>query len=234
MIVILLPSWPRSSSARTDTGTAPAQLQPLGAHAARAQPALQRTRDDVEEHVVDGAAERVLDRLELGQVGVDPDHAPVRAAVLVERGLRRARDQARGHLAHRLDGVAGLPERAARVGHRGHRVTGQAERRAHEVGHPLGRDGRVRRLGRRRPRVGGAVDRVGVAVEVEQHRGDVHAADAVDQAVVGLVDEREAVGLEPVHEPDLPQRLGAVQALGEDPAGQQAQLLEAPRRRAAP
>jgi len=46
---------------------------------------------------------------------------------------------------------------------------------------------------------------------------------------VGLVDERKAVVLEPVHEPDLPQRLGAVQALGEDPAREQAQLLEASR-----
>ncbi len=37
---------------------------------------------------------------------------------------------------------------------------------------------------------------------------------------MGLGDDREAVAREALHEPDLPQRLGAVQALGEDPPGQ--------------
>jgi hypothetical protein len=44
------------------------------------QPAPQRARDDVEEDVVDGAAEGVLDRLEVGQVGVDPVQVAMRAA----------------------------------------------------------------------------------------------------------------------------------------------------------
>ena len=48
---------------------------------------------------------------------------------------------------------------------------------------------------------------------------------AVDQRVVRLGDDREAVVADAVDEPQLPQRLGAVQALGEDAAGQPAQLV---------
>ena len=44
-----------------------------------------------------------------------------------------------------------------------------------------------------------------------------------------LGDHREATALDPLHEPDLPQRLRAVQALGEHAAGEVAQLLEAGR-----
>jgi hypothetical protein len=57
-----------------------------------------------------------------------------------------------------------------------------------------------RRLGRHR-------------VDVEQHRGDVNTGDAVDEAVVRLVEERKVLGFEPLHEPDLPQRLRPVEAL---------------------
>ena len=47
--------------------------------------------------------------------------------------------------------------------------------------------------------------------------------DPVDERVVGLGDQREALAGHALHEPDLPQRLGAVQALGEQPPGE---LLE--------
>jgi len=65
---------------------------------------------------------------------------------------------------------------------------------------------------------------------VEEHRGDVDARDAVDQRVMGLGEQREAAGAlaaEALHQPDLPQRLGAVEALGEDAAGQALELLRA-------
>ena len=55
------------------------QLHALGAHAARVQPVAQRAGDDREDDVVDGAAERVLDPLELGEVGAHPVEAAVRA-----------------------------------------------------------------------------------------------------------------------------------------------------------
>ncbi len=58
---------------------------------------------------------------------------------------------------------------------------------------------------------------------VEQHGGDVHPGDPVDERVVGLRDQREAFPGHALHQPDLPQRLGAVQALGEQPSGE---LLE--------
>ena len=66
---------------------------------------------------------------------------------------------------------------------------------------------------------------------VEQHGGEVDAGDAVDERVVRLGDEREAVALEALDEPHLPQRLGAVERLRVDPRGERAQLrLRAGRR----
>ena len=78
-----------------------------------------------------------------------------------------------------------------------------------------------------RPGVG---DRRRVGREVEQDRREVDARDAVDQRVVGLGDQREAVVLEALDQPHLPQRLRAVELLGEDPRGQVLQLLPAARR----
>ena len=71
----------------------------------------------------------------------------------------------------------------------------------------------------------------GLGLDVEQDRRDVDARDAVDQAVVRLGDHREAPALDLVDEPDLPQRLRAVEALGEHAPGHVAQLLEARGRR---
>ena len=50
---------------------------------------------------------------------------------------------------------------------------------------------------------------------------------AVHQRVVGLRDQREAAALEPLHDPDLPQRLRAVEPLGEDAPHELAQLVVA-------
>jgi hypothetical protein len=61
--------------------------------------------------------------------------------------------------------------------------------------------------------------------------GDVDARHAVDEGVVGLGDQREAVVVDAVDEPDLPQRAAAVQALGEQPPGQALELLVVARRR---
>ncbi len=60
---------------------------------------------------------------------------------------------------------------------------------------------------------------------VEQDADDVDSGDAVDERVVRLRDDREAVSSKPLHDPQLPQRLVAVEALREHPAGQVSQLL---------
>ena len=66
----------------------------------------------------------------------------------------------------------------------------------------------------------GVTRRRGLGRGVEQDGRDVHAGDAVDERVVGLGDEREAPAGHALHEPDLPQRLGAVQALREQAPGE--------------
>jgi hypothetical protein len=90
-------------------------------------------------------------------------------------------------------------------------------RRALQQG--LGEDLGRRRLGPREPRLG-VGDLRRIAIEVEEDRGYVNARDAVDQAVVRLADDREAPALETIDEPHLPDRLGAVQPLGEDAGGE--------------
>ena len=73
----------------------------------------------------------------------------------------------------------------------------------------------------------------GPARGVEQHGGYVHPGDPVHQRVVGLGDQREAPARHPLDQPDLPQRLGAVQALGEEPPGEplERRLVARPRQR---
>ncbi len=70
-----------------------------------------------------------------------------------------------------------------------------------------------------------------IRLEVEQDGGYVNPGDAVDQRVVALADDREAVALEALDQPQLPERLRAVELLGEDPRGEVAQLLLGARRR---
>jgi hypothetical protein len=53
--------------------------------------------------------------------------------------------------------------------------------------------------------------------DVEQDRGEVDPGDPVDHAVVDLGDDGEPVVLQAFDHPQLPQRLGAVQLLGDDP-----------------
>ncbi len=49
--------------------------------------------------------------------------------------------------------------------------------------------------------------------------------DSVDQGVVGLGEQGEALARESLDQPQLPQRLGAVELLGEDAPGHPPQLL---------
>jgi hypothetical protein len=107
------------------------------------------------------------------------------------------------------------------------RAARQREGRPHESLDALGHEVGVRRDGFRRPRAV-ALDFDRHRLEVEKHRRDVHARHAVDQRVVGLGDQGEAVVLEALHEPDLPERLRPVEPLREDTADELAQLRIGP------
>ena len=58
------------------------------------------------------------------------------------------------------------------------------------------------------------------------HLHQVDARRAVDHAVVQLAEHREAVALETLDQPDLPERLGAVEVLALDARGLGPQLLQ--------
>ena len=145
--------------------------------------------DDRQHHVVDRAAELVLDRLDVAEARAHPGEAPVRAD--------RARCTATGGAGfeprprHRADADERSRAAARRPG------AGRAQRRAHAA-HDLGRHrgaleqrlAEQLRAGRRRARAASAARaRGGVsgsARGVEQHGRDVDAGDAVHQRVVGL------------------------------------------------
>ena len=222
-----LPSAPRSASARTETGTIARSTTPSVGGRARASSARWRATPS-QDGVVDGAAEGVLDRLDVVDVGVDPRVAPVRPDRDVERrGGRRVQARRGPSRPGRPPGrrAAGprARARAARPARRGRsrpgtvtRSTSASARSWVAVG---GGAGSQARRGRRRGRVGAGV---------EEDRRDVDARDAVDQGVVGLRDHRSGSrpcrreALDDVH---LPERLGAVELLGEEPAAEGRELL---------
>src|SRR5215203_4507491 len=71
----------------------------------------------------------------------------------------------------------------------------------------------LRRLGVRAPRLALVGELRGYRLGVEQDGREVDARDAVDERVVRLGDQCEAVALEPLDQPRLPQRLRAVELL---------------------
>ena len=111
------------------------------------------------------------------------------------------------------------------MGRRRQRVAGQVERQLDQPAQAARGELQRTRLGRGGPRL--ALVRRGLRDRrrVEEDRHQIDARDAVDQRVMGLGDQREATALEPLHEPGLPQRLGAIQPLRVDPRGERTQLL---------
>ena len=107
-----------------------AQLQPLGAHAARVQPVAQRAADDGQDHVVDGAAERVLDLLEVLEPVAHDAVAAMRADLDVQRRRRRRVQPGPGDLAEALGGLAERAQRRLRVAHDAQRAGRGARRGA--------------------------------------------------------------------------------------------------------
>ena len=207
-----------------------AQLQPLGAHAARVQPVAQRAADHGQDDVVDGAAERVLDLLEVLEPVAHDAVAAVRADLDVQR-RRRCRVQPRpGDLAEALGRLAERAQRRLRVAHDAHRGRRGARRGPRQPDRAAGDQLGARRLVLGLPRLVGVRDLRRDGREVEHHGRQVDAADAVDERVMGLADQREATVVEPFDDPHLPQRLGAIQLLGHDPRDEAHQLLLGARR----
>jgi hypothetical protein len=148
----------------------------------------------------------------------------------VQRHVRRGVHPGPHDLAEPLGPLSYLPERRGRALDRPDGATGQPERGADQALHPLGDELYVGRLRRGDPPVG-LLGVGGHGGEVEQDRRDVHARHAVHECVVRLRYQREAPAVEAVRDPDLPQRLRAVEALREDAAGELAQLVVAARLR---
>ena len=204
-------------------------LQRESAHvlAAPLQVPAQREGDDAQHDVVDGPAEAVLDLLDVVERGAGPREAPVGtdlAGVVRGRGRRlqarpRQRPGADGRLHDPADRLARAPHDGAQ---RARELAGARDALAQRLGDQLGVGGR-----RPRPPGRGLLRRVGR----EEHAQDVQARDAVHQRVMRLGEDREAVAVEPLDEPHLPQRPVAAQVVGEDTARQHLQLVLRARRR---
>ena len=115
---------------------------------------------------------------------------------------------------------SGRAQRAQRLG-------GDAERGLRHPGDAGGQQVERARLGVGHPRLEALLGRATLGAEVEEHRAEVDAGDAVDHRVMALGQQREAAVGEPLDEPQLPQRLGAVELLGEHARGEVRELLVA-------
>ena len=78
----------------------------------------------------------------------------------------------------------------------------------------------------RHRRLGGTVERR-VAVEVEQHFVEAGGADSVEQRVVDLQEQRDALVLESLDDPELPRGTVAVELRREQVAGEPGELTPA-------
>ena len=151
----------------------------------------------------------------------------------VERRLRRRVEPRPDDLAHALGGVAQHGQRGLRT-RRGRERAGPASPAACPdcPATPATTSSAAEGSGLRLPRLElGGGSAAAAALEIEQHRGQVDARDPVDERMVGLEDQREAVALEPLDEPVLPQGPRAVELLRGDPRRQLEQLLLGSRRR---
>ena len=154
---------------------------------------------------------------------------PVRADRDVQRRFGRRVQPRPDELSDAFGGVAQDVQRPRRAGDGGDAARGHRCGRPH---HPAGAGEQQLGLGGlrfRHPSLEGLSRGCRRALEIEDDGRQVDAGDPVDDRVMGLGDDREAVPLESLHEPVLPQRLGSIQPLGRDPRGEQQQLLLASR-----
>ncbi len=188
----------------------------------------QRAGHHGQHDVVDRAAQPRLDRLELGEVAVGPREAPVRADLDVVRARRRAL-QARAQ--HRAEAVGGAPELLGRSS-RGARA--RRPRPAAASSGALARSASasaisVAALGSGRGNHGGGGSGGGAGSAAASNSTVAMSTPETPSTrqwcVFVIIAKRPPSTL--VDQPDLPQRLAAVQPLGEHAPGQVAQLLEA-------
>ncbi len=164
----------------------------------------------------------------VGELGVDGDHpALVGERPADRRGALRAPARERGrHPAYPLAGLPGVAQHRGRGHHRG---VDQGARLGERV---LDRvdDQPCRRRGPQRPPVVG-LQVLGLRSDVEQQLPEVDGVDAVDEGLVGLVEQRHPALAQPLDEVDLPERPVPVEGAGHDPGDQLAELVVRPRAR---
>ena len=196
--------------------------------ASRLEQVAQPARDDRQHDVVDRAAERGPHGLDVAQAHVRP--AP--GAVRPDRpGQRRAAAAGAARARSRpCRGAVSSPARATRAARASPRAAVRSCSDGLRVRRVIVRMHELRRRSARGRAATGAV-RLRRSLLPEHHRHQVGRRDAVDHAVVDLREQRPAVLAQSLEHPDLPERLGAVEALGEDPRGRAPQLLVAAGRR---
>ena len=186
----------------------------------------QRARHDGEHDVVDRAAERVLDQLEVGQLVAHEHEPPVRPDRHVERRLRRRVQPGPRDLADALDRLARDLERARRVRGRRQRAAGELERRADQALDAAGGELRGARLGLRaptaRPR---AAPTSGTGSRSNSTVARSTPATPSTSAWWVLEISAKRLPSSPCTSHSLPQRLRAVQLLRVHARGERAQLL---------
>ena len=191
----------------------------------RAQVAAERAGDGGEDDVVDGPADRVLDPLDLARGRRARWRSAGRDRSSTLNGELGRRQPGAGEGPRRLGGVDGgrrrsVAGRGRRPGRRGRSRPGWSPARAaprRAPGRRWARGGGSRARARAPTRGSGAVSKRTVVMSTPE-------TPSTRQWWL-LVDEREAAALDPVDQPHLPQRLRAVEALGEDPGRQGPQLL---------
>ena len=179
----------------------------------------QRGQDDV----VDGAAVHAADLAVVLERGAHEHDPPLGRGLEVERRLGRG--AAVGELRGDRAGLGGSAPDAAteRLRVAAQRAHGDPGMRADSATALRGQPGR-RRLRGCDPVVAHELARPGV--DVEQHLAEVDGRDAVDEDLVGLVEQRDPAVLEPLDEVDLPERAVGVEPARHDARGQLAQLVE--------
>ena len=186
--------------------------------AASLEDVAQPRRHSREDDVVDGPAERVLDRANVVEIDDHRPHRPARADRLVQARVGRSPYfVAQQQLCE--------PGRAAREFAR---VTGGVQCRVGAVHDQVGCQPPQHVLLRLRC---GGLGREGLTYALEQQVGRVDRADAVDEAVMGLRRQRPAPFGQPVEHHDFPQRHAALEPQRVVLARPGQQRVEAARRR---
>ena len=220
-----LPVSPRSDEALTLTGTstrnAPSASPPARLIARRSPPLTMASTTSLSV-----PPSRLLISFTSLEVEAHPLDPTMRADRPIVRTVADAFDTGAQHFEDpgetRAELGAAAGDGAGQALHQTPRIRGAA---AERVGEQAG--GARRR--RRRPRHGPADARDGT--RVEQRGQDVHAGDAVDQAMVDLDQHREATLRESFDEGRLPERTAAIEGTLEQPGDQRLQLRVGARRR---